>query len=556
MSTINPIDIRSSFQKKIGELEDFCKNNNIAIKDKNNNGIFDIDDVVEYTVQDGDYMNKIAARFNDCSSKELAKANEKKYPNPNKLKKGDTLIIPLKKSEEKTATKATTNVIKDSYNFKTRDFGKIKTRRVTDKNAMKDNLKASIDELQKKRYYVDDKNNNGIYDEDDILYQQVTVMLDAGHGCSDYFPKGAKINIPGKGVYIAKDQDSFESVAKEYNVDVRSLKQANPLYYDPGAVPNKKVGSKWEADFNGIAQNELAKMLEDEGFHVIKNVRTPKSGLQDRQENKLNKLPDIFMSIHVNSGSENESGELVCVNPASKKDVELAKTVNNGLLNDPTIKNKGIQERKQGTKQGLCVLNGDKNENIAEALVEIGYINGDYNTMDNPTTRKAQLKAIANGVISYYENHKESSKVTATLAPKETKPEKVNSQKINFGKLKISKPINEPKTHVVLQGETFYGICKKYGVSAKDMLKANPQIKDPANLPINTSLNIPTKTEPLSAPQKAEQAQKHIVVKGDTFYSICRAYGVSAKDMLKANPHITDPANLPINTSLNIPQKA
>lgn len=107
----------------------------------------------------------------------------------------------------------------------------------------------------------------------------------------------------------------------------------------------------------------------------------------------------------------------------------------------------------------------------------MGYINGDYNTLDNPTTRKAQLKAIANGVISYYENHKEPIQIASSSSPQ--KPQTDNAT-------------GQSQKHVVAQGDTFYSICKAYGISQAAMIEANPNLKDPANLPINTSLNIPT----------------------------------------------------------------
>lgn len=413
MST-SPIDLSASFGKNLSALNKFCQENNLKITDTNGDGIFDVKDKVEYSVQAGDTMSKIARRYEGCSLKQLTEANQKQYPNANSIKPGDSIMIPLHEKEQKVPASSTTpaklqpKVKKEDYKFETHDFGNIKTRKIVDKEIQKLLKGQKVDSLKDEKYYVEDKNGNGIFDEGEGLYKQVSVMLDAGH---DSRLKGnQKVAIPGKSAYTTKENDSWESIAKAQGVNAEQLRKANYKTVrskDPGALGEE--GGLNEADITGIARDELAKKLSANGFDVILAERTDRAHLKERQIEKLEKNPDMYISLHCD-GSDNKSvnGESVQYNPANSKDESFAKIVNKHLKKDTTIpKNRGAEKRVEG-KNGLCVLNNDREGRIAESLVEFGFITNadDRSKLINAESRKKITDAVANACLEQYNTHK------------------------------------------------------------------------------------------------------------------------------------------------------
>ncbi|MDR1626790.1 MAG: LysM peptidoglycan-binding domain-containing M23 family metallopeptidase [Spirochaetia bacterium] len=77
----------------------------------------------------------------------------------------------------------------------------------------------------------------------------------------------------------------------------------------------------------------------------------------------------------------------------------------------------------------------------------------------------------------------------------------------------------EDYTHIVREGETFYGIARKYGTSAETLMKAN-NIGDPARLRPGTRLLLP---------------DMYKVQKGDTLYAIARKFGCDVPVLLTLN---------------------
>ncbi len=281
----------------------------------------------------------------------------------------------------------------------------MKLKNVTDKKVIELLSGTDIKTLEAGGYKITDTNNDGIFNAGDTLQKQVTVMLDAGHGSGKTIGKGTQITIPGVGKYTTQEGDSFESIAAKHKVDVEKLKAANPgsTTYDPGKVPSKEIGDKSEAYLNGVAREDLRKILEQRGYRVLDNVRTPslKSLRKERRENKMYFKPDVFVSLHCNAGSPSTNGEVVVYNPKSKEDVKFASCLNKALKQDSTFANKSMLK-----KDDLGVLMGDSKGQIAEALVEMGFITNkqDYDKLNNPATRRQQLEAIADGIDRYYED--------------------------------------------------------------------------------------------------------------------------------------------------------
>lgn len=90
--------------------------------------------------------------------------------------------------------------------------------------------------------------------------------------------------------------------------------------------------------------------------------------------------------------------------------------------------------------------------------------------------------------------------------------------------------------HMVIPGETIYGISSKYKVAVTDLLELNPQLEN--GLKVGQEISIPYDPKlNLNQNSKIEEEGKtfHIVEAGETFYSLARKYNISVGELLKMN---------------------
>lgn len=131
--------------------------------------------------------------------------------------------------------------------------------------------------------------------------------------------------------------------------------------------------------------------------------------------------------------------------------------------------------------------------------------------------------------------------------------------------LKIPSPGSDPalalatvRTHVVLKGETFRSIARKYGLTQEDLERANPKA-DSATPQAGAKLTIPAiVTVAESAGPEADTPTPpettHTVTEDDTYYTIARKYGVTEDAIAELNPDV-NPNRLRPGSKLNIPQR-
>lgn len=111
------------------------------------------------------------------------------------------------------------------------------------------------------------------------------------------------------------------------------------------------------------------------------------------------------------------------------------------------------------------------------------------------------------------------------------------------------------KIHIVKKGDTLYEIAKKHHVEIDKLIAANPHIADPDHLDVGLKVKIPFahKTAPIPP---AAYAHKHIVVQGDTLWKLSKAWNIPLKDIIDANPHIKNPSILMTGDVVYIPSPA
>jgi LysM repeat protein len=98
--------------------------------------------------------------------------------------------------------------------------------------------------------------------------------------------------------------------------------------------------------------------------------------------------------------------------------------------------------------------------------------------------------------------------------------------------------------------ETLYGLSRKYGVGVDEIKKANADV-NLNELKIGQVLRIPSPDKSASASNTDRPKSVHIVIPGETLYSIAKKYNVSVEEMKKINP--TAANGLSIGDELLIP---
>lgn len=89
------------------------------------------------------------------------------------------------------------------------------------------------------------------------------------------------------------------------------------------------------------------------------------------------------------------------------------------------------------------------------------------------------------------------------------------------------------RLHTIAAGETLYGIGKKYGVKAEEILAANRSL-DAAHLPVGTLLRIPD----TDIPDEDDNYVYHRIMQGETLYALCNRYNLLQEKIIEVNPSI------------------
>jgi morphogenetic protein associated with SpoVID len=105
------------------------------------------------------------------------------------------------------------------------------------------------------------------------------------------------------------------------------------------------------------------------------------------------------------------------------------------------------------------------------------------------------------------------------------------------------------KIHMVKQGDTLFLLAKKYNVSLEDLIKANPEISNPDEITVGMKVKIPTHSK-----SALEVVHHHVVQQGDSLWKLSKAWGVQLADLIKANPQVKNPNALLTGEVINIPK--
>ncbi|WP_211231492.1 LysM peptidoglycan-binding domain-containing protein, partial [Paenibacillus harenae] len=109
------------------------------------------------------------------------------------------------------------------------------------------------------------------------------------------------------------------------------------------------------------------------------------------------------------------------------------------------------------------------------------------------------------------------------------------------------------KIHIVKKGDTLYSISQKYNVSLEEILRLNPGITNPDAIDVGMKLKIPS-SHTGGHGGGMDIMHQHVVKQGDTLWKLSKAWGVPLADMIKANPQLKNPNVLLTGEIVNIPK--
>ncbi len=105
-------------------------------------------------------------------------------------------------------------------------------------------------------------------------------------------------------------------------------------------------------------------------------------------------------------------------------------------------------------------------------------------------------------------------------------------------------------TYQVKAGDTLSGIASRNGTTVTQLLKLNPEIKNPSLIRVGQVIKL----SGTSAQETPTQGTATYTVKsGDTFSSIAKKYNTSQSNLLSLNPRIKDANKIYVGQTINVP---
>jgi LysM repeat protein len=292
---------------------------------------------------------------------------------------------------------------------------------------------------------------------------------------------------------------------RQYGTILINLIERYKLYqYDVAPVP----------DFNKpqlVSDNEIPIVYAEEGDKAESLAR--ENDLSEKQIRKYNDLPQ----------GEFETGDVVYLKPKRRRGTQRYHTVKPGESMRDISQQYGIKlkhlYRRNRLEKGVEVAPGQKL-----------YMRGRVAKHDSLET------------LSEEEFIKEKE-------AEEKKQAFINPHSIEKAPPIVKENIDVPPFHVVAQGDNIYRISEKYHILEEDLLEWNGikaielrigqkiyLSKEEAEKHIKKAAVPPKEVQPSSEEETNDTAETfHTVVKGDTVYSICKKYSITADQLSALN---------------------
>lgn len=302
-------------------------------------------------------------------------------------------------------------------------------------------------------------------------------------------------------IYTIKKGETIYSLSKEHNVSQQTLLAKNPHIAD-----GLKAGMKIDVPVE-IANDMLHRSFQNKVScdAVFIAHETEKSETVYSLSKKFNVPINEFLKYNPQTESGIKEGEWVLIPTTEVKTQETQSS-----------KHKSIPTQKYTVVAGDTFYSISKRYDIAvDHLIEL----------NEHLNSESQLKA-----------------GTQINVPLTATPD-------NSIQNSLPQTVTLPtgfESYVVKKGDTFSSIKRDFGISKKDLIKANPQLKD-EGLKSGVSIFVPVDDE--NVPQGS-----YLVKKGDTMFGIARSLGLSESELVEANPSLKE-RGLEEKMILKIPEK-
>ncbi|MDR2010322.1 MAG: LysM peptidoglycan-binding domain-containing protein [Bacteroidales bacterium] len=110
--------------------------------------------------------------------------------------------------------------------------------------------------------------------------------------------------------------------------------------------------------------------------------------------------------------------------------------------------------------------------------------------------------------------------------------------------------------YVVRPGDTLYSLCRKYGITLDDFYVINDDLKKNTPLKAGQKIKLPSAIVENQITDDCIDTTKyicHLVIKGETLYSLAKKYSVTNEEIFDANPSL-DGNKLKVGMVLQIPK--
>ncbi|MFB5763422.1 LysM peptidoglycan-binding domain-containing protein [Paenibacillus medicaginis] len=110
------------------------------------------------------------------------------------------------------------------------------------------------------------------------------------------------------------------------------------------------------------------------------------------------------------------------------------------------------------------------------------------------------------------------------------------------------------KIHILKKGESLYELSQKYKIPLEQLISANSHITNRDEVMAGTKIKIPSPASAAMPAPPMAVAYQHKVKQGDTLWKLGKAWGIPLKDMIDANPQLKNPNALMTGEIVNIPK--
>ena len=104
--------------------------------------------------------------------------------------------------------------------------------------------------------------------------------------------------------------------------------------------------------------------------------------------------------------------------------------------------------------------------------------------------------------------------------------------------------------YTVKPDDSLYYIARRFNITIKALLAANPELINQEYLYINQNICIPI---PIPEPPTCSQGFLYTIDKNDSIYLIARRFNLTVNEILKVNPQIANPATIYVGQQICIP---